>query len=115
MDKSIVRTLDLYRRKKDDEIRAEYLARGLKLSDYDVLCETLLNLRLKEKTGEEERDYATVMNWMMSEARCRIVLKHCLRYKQALLRGSKRVKSKNREVYLDTIGQYLSYVEGLDQ
>ena len=81
---------------------------------YDIIgsLDTMNDL---EKKNKSKKDYANIINCMLCDLSYRIILKNCIKEKLKKLTktSSKRIKKKNKKVYLTTLGDYLSYINNL--
>lgn len=115
IDKALVRALSTLRKGVKAEIFEEYRLQNIERNKYNEIAMTLDNINSMIKKSNGKKDYAYIINWMISGQAQRIMFKTCLQKKKKIIAESEsqRVKGKNQEVYLKTLEDYLNYINDL--
>ena len=113
VDKHLVRYILLNHSQFKTEVLEEYKRQHLDEAKYEHSDKLLASLRSEEKNknGQQmKRDYANIVSIMLSNEYLRAILKVCLQHSLNDLRDkrTKRVKDKNREIYISAIQDYLT-------
>ena len=115
IDKALVRALSTLRKEVKSEIFEEYRLQNIERHKYNEIAMTLDSINNIIRKNNGKKDYACIINWMISDSAHRIVLKNCLEEKRRMIADSEfqRVKGKNQEIYLKTLDDYLNYIKEL--
>ena len=115
IDKALVRSLSTMTKEVKDKILEEFKKLSIDKHEYDEILKGLEQMDVLEKNEKSKKDYANIINYMMSHQSHRVVLKNCLKKKKELISASlcQRVRGKNQKIYLATLNDYLQYIDTL--